>query len=58
MAIQDIRWILTAHSVSHRLTASGRLLAEEVWTENGVGFSKWIDVTEYTVKQLLDWLGY
>lgn len=58
MAIQDISWILNAHHISHKLTEDGHLLAEEVWTENGIGFSQWIDVTGYSVKRLLDWLGY
>lgn len=37
---------------------SGRWLAEEVSTLGGEIVSEWVDVTDWTIEQVRDWLGY
>lgn len=58
MTIQKLSRILNQHHISHRLTEMERLEAEEVYTRDGQVYTDWIDVTDFTLRQLLDWLGY
>lgn len=49
--------ILNAHSIDSKLV-DGKVYALEVFTNNGVTSEKWVNVTNYSYKKLLYWLGY
>lgn len=57
MTIKRITDILSQHYINYSVR-DGRVLAEENWTsadDSGVDI---IDVTDYSLKSLLSWLGY
>ena len=54
--------ILDNHHIAHQ-TIDGRLLAADVWTGvdeqgNTISGQEWLDVTDYSRKDLMIWLGY
>ena len=57
MSEKVIKKILDLHYINHK-TINGSLFAEEVYTQNGVAGSEWLDVTNWSKKKLLEWLGY
>ena len=57
MKIETIEKILKLHYVN-TMWVDNRLYAEEEYSINGVGTSTWIDVTDWTRKEVYDWLGY
>lgn len=57
MSEKVIKKILDLHYINHK-TINGRLFAEKVYTQNGVAGSEWLDVTNWSKKKLLEWLGY
>lgn len=58
MAAETIKRILEDHSIDY-MEIEGYIVAYERWSDtdgnNGINF---IDVTNWTRKQLFDWLGY
>ena len=49
--------ILDAHSITYEII-DGRVIADDNYTLNGIGYTDKIDLTEYNMEQLKDWLGY
>ena len=58
MSNKTIAQILKLHSINYRIDDAGRIFAEEVYTQNGVAGSEWLDVTNWRKKKLMEWLGY
>lgn len=50
--------ILKAHSINYKIDDAGHIFAEEVYTINANTYSDFIDVTGWSRKRLLFWLGY
>lgn len=57
MSKKVIKKILELHYINNK-TVNGRILAEEIYTQNGVAGSEWLDVTNWSKKKLMEWLGY
>lgn len=57
MSIASICAVLERHFINYKLV-NGRLLAESVYTQGGVTFSEWLDVTNWSKRSLMMWLGY
>lgn len=57
MANNTIIKILKAHCITYKID-NNRVIADDVYTQNGVTYTNTIDVTDYTKKQLYTWLGY
>lgn len=49
--------LLDAHGVNTKIE-NDTILAEECYTLDGKAYSEFVDVTHFTTKQLLLWLGY
>jgi len=49
--------ILENHGIKTK-TERGHLFAMECGTIYGASYTAWVDVTGWTRKQLLNWLGY
>ena len=56
MSVQTIVRILKLHSVPYFMKGD-RVLADSMICGTGI-FENTIDVTDYTFKELMDWLGY
>ena len=56
MTEKQITTILKQHSVPYMIQ-NGRMLADSMEAFTPV-FSETVDVTNYTMRQLLNWLGY
>lgn len=56
MTEKQITTILKQHSVPYMIQ-NGRILADSMEAFTSL-FSKTVDVTNYTMRQLLNWLGY
>lgn len=50
-------YILVNHSINYKIE-NGKLYAEEVYCSRGVAYSTFIDITNFSISQLYDWLGY
>lgn len=48
---------LEIHGIHHR-TESGRVLALDMFTHGGQQAAEWVDVTDWTRHDLMEWLGY
>ncbi len=48
---------LTQHGIEIK-ECCGRLLALEIATLNGVPCDEWIDVTDWSMQRIANWLGY
>ena len=57
MSEKIIKKILDLHYINYK-TINGRIFVEEIYTQNGVAGSEWLDVTNWSKKKLLEWLGY
>lgn len=57
MTIKLITGILSEHHINYSVR-DGRVLAEEHWTSADGSGVDIIDVTDYSLKSLLSWLGY
>ena len=57
MTIKRITDILSKHYIGYSVR-DGRVFAEEHWTSDGGSGTDIIDVTDYSLKSLLSWLGY
>ena len=57
MNIQQIARILDDHNIVHLDTFSS-ILAQDVWTKDGKSYMTFINVTDCSREQLLNWLGY
>ena len=57
MTIKKITDILSLHYINYSVR-DGRVFAEEHWTSADGSGTDIIDVTDYSLKQLLSWLGY
>lgn len=57
MTIKMLTTILDAHSITYEII-DGRVIADDNYTLNGIGYTDKIDLTEYNMEQLKDWLGY
>ena len=55
---KTIAQILKLHSINYRIDEAGRMFAEEVYTINAHTYSNFINVTGWSKKRLLFWLGY
>jgi len=50
--------VLKGHSIQNYMS-NGRLLAMDCWTDsNNIGHGELIDVTDWTMTQVMNWLGY
>ena len=58
MSNKTIAQILKLHSINYKIDEAGRIFAEEVYTINANPYSDFIDVTGWSKKRLLFWLGY
>ena len=58
MSNEIIAQILKLHSINYRIDDAGRIFAEEVYTINANAYSDFINVTGWSKKRLLFWLGY
>ena len=58
MSNEIIAQILKLHSINYRIDDAGRIFAEEVYTINANAYSDFINVTGWSKKSLLFWLGY
>lgn len=52
----DIIKILEDHGILHYVTGSGSIMALESYMD--IKHDKYINVTNWTCKQLAEWLGY
>lgn len=57
MTREKIENILSQHHIGYSVR-DGRVLAEEHWTSDDGSGTDIIDVTDYSLKSLLSWLGY
>lgn len=57
MTIKLITGILSEHHINYSVR-DGRVFAEEHWTSADGSGVDIIDVTDYSLKSLLSWLGY
>ena len=57
MAINKLTTILENHSINYEII-NGRVIAEECYTLNGLSYTEKVDLTDFTFKQLCNWLGY
>lgn len=57
MTVQEITRILDAHSIDYEII-DNKVIADDNYTLNGVGYTDKIDLTNFTKAQLRDWLGY
>ena len=58
MSNKTIAQILKLHSINYRIDDAGRIFAEEVYTIYANAYIDFIDVTGWSKKSLLFWLGY
>lgn len=67
MKIPAMKKLLQKHEIQTRSAlgppgfVTGNMKRLLAWSEgdvDGVGFRKWIDITDYTTEELLKWLGY
>lgn len=60
MTNEKIKAILNAHYIEYATTPGGKIYALEKWldTKTGRFEQELTDVTGWTRRQLLDWLGY
>lgn len=49
--------ILTAHGINTKFE-NGNLYALEEWTKEGQYFNKWVNVSNWTITKVKNWLGY
>lgn len=57
MTIKKITDILSLHYINYSVR-DGRVFAEEHWTSADGSGTDITDVTDYSLKSLLSWLGY
>ena len=57
MTIKKLTAILENHSINYEII-NGRVIAEECYTLNGLLYTDKIDLTDISLKQLYEWLGY
>ena len=57
MTIKRITDILSKHYINYSVR-DGRVFAEEHWTSADGSGTDITDVTDYSLKSLLSWLGY
>lgn len=57
MTIKMLTAILDAHSITYEVT-DGRVIADDNYTLDGIGYTEKIDLTDFSMNQLKDWLGY
>ena len=60
MKRETIKAILNAHYIEYATTPNGKIYALETWkdTKTDLFEQELTDVTNWTRRQLLDWLGY
>lgn len=57
IAIANIAKILDLHYINYNID-NNRIIAEEVYTKDGKLYIDKIDITNYTKRELYNWLGY
>ena len=57
MTIQELTKILDAHGIAYEII-NDRVIADDNYTLDGIGYTDKIDLTDYSMTQLKDWLGY
>lgn len=57
MSISAIKNILTLHGINYS-EENNRILAEENYTFEGSLYTDLVDVTDWSRKEILIWLGY
>ena len=57
MTIQERIHVLNNHNIKNEMV-DGRILAIDQSTYCGELYESWVDVTEFSPKQMKEWLGY
>ena len=57
MTIKEIKTALNSHSIRYTATDYS-VFAKNEWTEQGMRYMSYLDVTEYSRKELQEWMGY
>ena len=57
MTIKQLTNILGKHGITHKVTGS-KVMVEDEYTLNGELHTDIVDMTDISIEELYDWLGY
>ena len=50
--------LLESHGIETKIENDKLMILEEWWNKDGSNGSQWIDASDYTIKQIKEFLGY